>query len=67
MTDMEKEVIVILENEMVDTMLEIYREIYGEYVIYTKNGKNTYMFASARRCTERSMRHSYNTGNYQKN
>ena len=36
---MEKGVILILENEMVDVMLEIDREIYGKYVIYRKNKK----------------------------
>ena len=51
--DMDKEVIVILEKEMVDPMLEIYKEIYGKYVIYRRNGGNTCTFASARRCMER--------------
>ena len=31
--------ILILENDMVDSILEIDREIYGKCVIYGKNGK----------------------------
>ena len=50
---MDKEVIVILENDMVDAMLEIDRKIYGKYVIYGEDDKNTCMFSSARRCAER--------------
>ena len=37
--DMDKEVIVILENEMVDAMLEIDKETYRKYVIHRKNGE----------------------------
>ena len=51
--EMDKEVIVISENEMFDAMLEIDKEIYRKYVIHRKNGKNKGMFASARQCTER--------------
>ena len=36
-SNMDKEVIVILENDMVDTMFEIDRKIYGKYVIYGEN------------------------------
>ena len=36
-TEMDKEVIIILENEMVDAMLEIDKEIYRKYVIHRKN------------------------------
>ena len=39
MADIDKEVTVILENEMVDAMLEIDRNIYEKYVIYGENGK----------------------------
>ena len=35
--------IVILEKKMVDAMLEIDKEIYGEYVIYGEKGKK-YMY-----------------------
>ena len=35
--DMEKEVIVVLEKNMVDAMLEINRKIYGKYIIYREN------------------------------
>ena len=52
-SDMDEEMIVILYNEMVDTMLEIDRRIYEKYVIYGENGKNTCTFASTRQCTER--------------
>ena len=48
MDGMDEEVIAILENEMVDAMLEIDRKIYGKYIIYGKNEKNTCTFASAR-------------------
>ena len=51
--DIDEEVIVILENKMVDVKLEIYKEIYGKYVIHVNNEKNTCTFASERRCTER--------------
>ena len=37
--DMDEEVILILENEMVDAVLEIDKDIYGKYVIHGKNGK----------------------------
>ena len=36
---MDENLIVVLENEMVDAMLEIYRKIYGKSVIYWKNIK----------------------------
>ena len=51
--DMDKEVIVILENEMVDAMLEIDKEIYRKMLYTERTEKNTCMFASARRCMER--------------
>ena len=35
----DKVVIVILEKDMVDTMIEIDRKIYEKYVIYRENGK----------------------------
>ena len=38
-SDMKEKVIVILDNEMVDTMLEIDKDIYGIYVILGKNEK----------------------------
>ena len=37
--DMDKEVIVILENEMVNAMLETDKEVYRKYVIHGKNKK----------------------------
>ena len=37
--DMDKEVMIILENETVDAMLEIDKEIYGKYIRYGRNGK----------------------------
>ena len=40
--------VVTLENEMVDAMLEIDREIYGKYVIYDKNEK-THMYVRLRK------------------
>ena len=51
MADMDKEVILMLTNNMVDAMLKIDRIIYEKYGIYGINGKNTCTFASARRCT----------------
>ena len=47
-SDMKEKVIVILDNEMVDTMLEIDKDIYGIYVILGKNEKKTCTLASAR-------------------
>ena len=44
--DIDEEVILILENKMVDAMLEIDREIYGNYVIYAENEKNTHVCSS---------------------
>ena len=41
--DMVEEVLVILENEMVNAMLEVYKEIYGKYVIHGKN-KEKHMY-----------------------
>ena len=38
-TYMDKEVIVILEDEMFDTMLEINKNVYRKYAIHGKNGK----------------------------
>ena len=38
-SDMDKEVIVILENKMVDAMLEIDKDIYGKCVIHGNNRK----------------------------
>ena len=35
--------IVILEKKMVDAMLEIDKEIYGEYVIYGEKGKKIHV------------------------
>ena len=49
--DMDEEVIVILENEMVNAMLEIDKEIYGKYVIHVRHGENTCTFTLARGCT----------------
>ena len=49
--DMDKDVIMILENEMVDTMIEIDSNLYKKYIIYGKIERSTCMFASARRCT----------------
>ena len=37
--DTDKEVIFILENEMVKAMLEIDKDLYGKYVIHVKNEK----------------------------
>ena len=37
--DTEKEVIVILENEMVEAMLEIDKDVYKKYIIHGKNEK----------------------------
>ena len=51
--DMDEEVIVILENEMVDAILEIDSKLYEKYVICRKTERNTCIFASARRRTER--------------
>ena len=39
--EMDEEVVFILENEIVDSMLEIYKDVYGKYVIHGKNRKNT--------------------------
>ena len=49
--DMYKDVIMILENEMVDAMIEIDSNLYEKYVIYGKIERSTCMFASARPCT----------------
>ena len=46
--DMDQEVIIILDNKMVDTMLGIDRKICGKYVIYGANEKDICTFASAR-------------------
>ena len=53
MADMDEEVMVILENEMVDAIFEIDKEIYGKYFICEKKGEKTCTFASAKRCMER--------------
>ena len=37
--DMDKEVIVILENEIIDVMLEIEKDVYRKYFLHVKNGK----------------------------
>ena len=37
--DIDKYVIVILENEMVDAMLDIDKDVYGKCVIHGKNGE----------------------------
>ena len=66
-SDMEKEVIVILENEMVDAMLEIDKDVSEKYVIHGKKEKNTCTSALARQCMGRSSHHSYIIGNYQNN
>ena len=55
--DIDKEVIVILENEMVDVMLEIDKDVYEKYVIHGKNQKNTCTSASAKQCMEHSRQH----------
>ena len=52
--DMDKEVIVLLENETVYAMLEIEKDVYKKYVIHGKNEKNTCTSVLARRCTEHS-------------
>ena len=66
-SDIDKEVIVILENEMVYTMLEIDKDLYRKYVIHGKNGKNTCKSASERHCMEHSRKNSYTIGNCRKN
>ena len=66
-TDMDKELIIILENEMVNVMLEIDKEVYSKYVINRKNEKNACTFASARQCTEHYRHHYYTTGKCQRN
>ena len=38
-SDMDKEVIVLLENETVYAMLEIDKDVYKKYVIHGKNEK----------------------------
>ena len=37
--DDKEEIIVILQNEMVETMLDIDRDAYEQYVVEGKNGK----------------------------
>ena len=35
--DMDKEVIVILENEIIDVMLEIEKDVFRKYFLHVKN------------------------------
>ena len=65
--DMEEEAVVILEDEIVNAILEIDKDVYERYVIHGKNEKNTYTSASARQCMGSSRQNSYIIGNYRKN
>ena len=48
---MDKEVVVILENEMVNAMLEIDKNVYGKYVIHgNSGGKKMYVRLSKAMC-----------------
>ena len=49
--DMDEEVIIIIENEMVDAMLEINKEIYRKYVIHRKNKEKQMYVCLSKVCT----------------
>ena len=55
--DMDEKVIVILENEMINAMLDMDKDVNRKYIIHGKKGKKQCTPASARRCTEHSRQH----------